>query len=190
MKNRFFRFLSPEKSVSSSDPTAEKANKSSAVVAGFVRFFLRLFLIALLFFIIFTKVFLISRASGNGMYPFVKDGDLFLAFRMQKEYTKDDMVVYSCGQGTDIGRIAAVEGDVVTLDESGIFRVNGTVQSGEIPYPTYAGKELTYPYKVPEGSVFLLGDNRQSTRDSRDFGAVPMSDVDGKIISILRRRGL
>ena len=78
----------------------------------------------------------------------------------------------------------------MTLDDSGTLLVNGTVQSGEILYPTYAEGELEYPYAVPEGYVFVLGDYRTQTTDSRTLGAVPMGDVKGKVITILRRRGL
>ena len=43
---------------------------------------------------------------------------------------------------------------------------------------------------VPEGSVYVLGDYRTNTQDSRDFGAIPIKSVQGKVITILRRRGL
>lgn len=190
VKSRSLRFSFRKKPDPSSKPPAEEAEASSEIAVGLRRLALRAVMIALVFLILFTKVFLVTRASGSGMFPSVKDGDLILAFRIQKTYAKNDVVIYSSEAGTAIGRIAAMEGDVVTLDESGVLTVNGTVQNGELPYPTYAGKELTYPYKVPEGAVFLLGDNRSAARDSRDFGAVPMKNVDGKIITILRRRGL
>ena len=82
------------------------------------------------------------------------------------------------------------------LDDSGTLLVNGAAQSGEILYPTYprdaenAGGTLAYPYTVPQDCVFLLGDYRTQSRDSRDFGAVPLSDIQGKVISLLRRRTL
>lgn len=57
-------------------------------------------------------------------------------------------------------------------------------------YPTYAKEGLEYPYRVPEGHVFVLGDYRTNATDSRDFGPIPMKQVEGKVITILRRRGL
>lgn len=124
------------------------------------------------------------------MFPALKDGDLVFAFRLQQEYAKKDVVVYEVDGQEYIGRIAARGTDVVTLDDSGTLLVNGTVQSGEILYPTYAEGELEYPYVVPEGYVFVLGDYRTQTTDSRTLGAIPMGDVKGKVITILRRRGL
>lgn len=169
--------------------SAKEADRKATAI-GYLRLLLRIVLITLVGLVVFTKIFLLTQASGNGMFPSVKDGDLILAFRAQRDYTKNDVVVYSSERETAIGRIAALEGDVVTIDDSGILLVNGTEQSGEILYPTYAKQGLTYPYRVPPGTVFLLGDHRTAARDSREFGAVPTEHIKGKVITILRRRGL
>ena len=55
---------------------------------------------------------------------------------------------------------------------------------------TYAKDALEYPYTVPEGCVFVLGDYRTQSEDSRDFGPVPQEDVQAKVITLLRRRSL
>lgn len=151
---------------------------------------LRIVMLGLAVYIIFTQAFLITRNSGQGMFPALKDGDLIIAYRLQKEYAKNDVVVYTIDGKQQVGRIIARETDVVTIDDGGTLRVNGTTQSGEIMYPTYAKGDLEYPYKVPEGEVYILGDYRTNTVDSRDFGTVPMKQVAGKVITILRRRGL
>jgi len=65
-----------------------------------------------------------------------------------------------------------------------------TPTSGEILYPTYAKDALEYPYTVPEGCFFVLGDYRTQSEDSRDFGPVPLEDVQAKVITLLRRRSL
>ena len=94
-----------------------------------------------------------------------------------------------CAGGAEAVVVAA--GDEVDMDEDGNLTVNGALQTGEILYPTYAGEDgPAYPYTVPEGCVFLLGDYRTQTLDSRDFGAISMENVEGKVITLLRRRGL
>ena len=133
---------------------------------------------------------MITQVSGNAMFPAVKDGDLVIAFRIQQEYAKNDVVVYTADGEIRIGRIVARALDVVTLDDSGKLLVNGTNQAGEILYPTYAKEGLIYPYAVPDDHVFVLGDYRTQTEDSRDFGPILMENVQGKVITILRRRGL
>lgn len=59
-----------------------------------------------------------------------------------------------------MGRVLARGGDIVTLSESGVVEVNGSAQGGGILYPTYPKSLLSYPYAVPEDSVFILGDCR------------------------------
>lgn len=157
---------------------------------GYKSLFLRILVLGLTAYLIFTQVFLITQNRGLGMFPALKDGDLMIAFRLQKEYAKDDVVVGTVDGKQVVGRIVARATDVVTLDESGKLLVNGTAQSGEIMYPTFAKEGLEYPYRVPDGHIFVLGDYRTNTEDSRDFGPMPMKQVKGKVITILRRRGL
>ena len=151
---------------------------------------LRVAVIMLGVWLLLTQVFLITRCQGTDMFPAVKDGDLIIAYRLQESYGKDDVIVYAADGRLYTGRIAAMGGDVVAMDETGTLLVNGGVQSGQILYPTYAKEGVEYPYSVPEGSVFLLGDYRTHARDSRDFGAVSLENVEGKVITILRRRGI
>lgn len=152
---------------------------------------LRILFLALTAWILLTQVFLITQVRGNEMFPAVKDGDLLIGFRLQDTYVKSDVVVYTASGKTRIGRIAARESDIVTIDDSGTLLVNGTAQSGEILYPTYPEDSiLDYPYTVPEGHVFILCDYRTQSEDSRHLGPVPLKNVKAKVITILRRRGL
>ena len=155
-----------------------------------VQLVIRIILIGIALWYLFTHVFLITQAKGQNMFPAIKDGDLVIAFRMQEEYMKGDVVVIEVEGETYVGRIGANSGDIINLSDTGTVTVNGTVQGGEIIYPTYAKEGMAYPLKVPEDSVFILGDYRTSAVDSRDFGPVPYSKVLGKVITILRRREL
>ena len=141
-------------------------------------------------YVLLTQVFLLTQVSGNDMFPAVKDGDLVFAYRLQGDYAKNDVVVYRIGGERKVGRIIGREGDVIMMDDSGTLQINGTTQSGEILYPTYAKEGYEYPYIVPEDTVFLLGDYRTQTTDSRDHGPVQEADIEGKVITILRRRGI
>ena len=140
--------------------------------------------------VLFTQVFLLTQASGSSMFPAVKDGDLLIGYRLQESYAKNDVVLYEQDGKMRVGRILGRSGDVLRLDETGTLLVNGAAQGGEILYPTYAKEGLEYPYTVPGDAVFLLGDHRTRSEDSRDFGAVPLQDVKAKVITLLRRRSL
>lgn len=155
---------------------------------GYISLLLRTALILLVLWILFTQVFLVTQAPDNDMFPAIKDGDLLIGFRLQGDYVKDDVVVYELGGETRVGRVMGRATDVITLNDSGTLLVNGTSQSGEILYPTYAKEGIEYPFKVPEDCVFVLGDYRTQAEDSRDFGCIPLENVKAKVITILRRR--
>ena len=151
---------------------------------------LRVVLIAVVCWGFFHYLFLITQVKGMDMFPAVKDGDLVLGCRLEKDYAKNDVVVYERSGTLRVGRVLARGGDIVTLSESGVVEVNGSAQGGGILYPTYPKSLLSYPYAVPEDSVFILGDCRTQAEDSRDFGPVQCSAVKAKVITLIRRRGL
>lgn len=157
---------------------------------GYISLGLRILVIVLAAWLIFSNVFLLAQCSDQGMFPAIEGGDLILAYRLQKEYAKGDVVIYTVDGTRYLGRIAARATDVVLLDDSGNLVVNGTTQGGEIMYPTYAKEGIRYPLEVPADSLFVLGDYRTQTQDSRDFGPIPLENIEGKVITIVRRRGI
>ena len=171
-------------------PSPDEKTERSKLAAGYFALLVRILVVAAIGVLVFTKVFLITQVQGNDMYPALRDGDLIIAFRLHRGYAKNDVAVYSCGGERSVGRIAALEHDTVMMDESGILSVNGTEQLGEILFPTYAEDGIEYPYTVPDGCVFILNDHRTAGKDSREKGAIPLEDVSGKVITLLRRRGI
>lgn len=167
-----------------------KRRNKAAMREETINLLLRIIMIVVIGYLIFTQVFLLARVKGNEMFPAIKDGDLIVGFRLQKSYEKNDIVTYKVDGQRKVGRYMGQENDVIAMDDTGTLRINGTIQSGEILYPTYAKDGIDYPYQVPEDHVFILGDFRTQTLDSRDYGAIPMDDIEGKVITLLRRRGL
>lgn len=163
---------------------------AAAVNQGYIGLLVKCVMLTAALVILLTQVFLLCQVSGNEMFPAVKDGDLLLSYRLQRNLAKNDVVVYEVGGQKKAGRILGRPGDVIMLDDTGSLLVNGTSQGGEILYPTYAKEGCTYPYMVPEDAYFILGDYRTQSTDSRDFGPVDAGQVKGKVITILRRRGI
>jgi signal peptidase I len=128
---------------------------------------------------------------GETMYPRLRDGDLILYYRLEKDYNIDDVVVFKVDDLTCVARIVAQGGDVVDINDNGQLLVNGNVQEEEIFYPTeeFPGG-ITYPYTVESDSYFMLCDYRTISADSRSYGAVSLQNICGKVITILRRRGI
>ncbi|MCD8241443.1 MAG: signal peptidase I [Lachnospiraceae bacterium] len=157
---------------------------------GYISLGIRTLALVVIGWLLLTQVFLITQMPDESMFPALEAGDLVLAYRLQGSYSEDDVVVYQADGELKIGRVAARAGDVVEMDDSGTLAVNGAVQSGEIIFSTYAREGITYPFTVPENSVFILCDYRTNGTDSRDYGAVSFKDVKGKVITILRRRSI
>jgi signal peptidase I len=82
-----------------------------------------------------------------------------------------------------VKRVIAVGGDVIDLRNGNVF-VNG--QQVDIPQAHGATQpqapQIVYPFTVPEGHVFVMGDNRTFSSDSRTFGPVPVGNIIGKVI--------
>jgi signal peptidase I len=82
-----------------------------------------------------------------------------------------------------VKRVIAVGGETIDLRNGNVF-VNGR----QVDFPQAHGStqaqspQVAYPFTVPDGQVFVLGDNRTFSSDSRTFGAVPVGNIIGKVI--------
>lgn len=164
--------------------------KKIFIWSGYKDLLVKIIFLIVISYILFGHVFLITQAKGMEMFPAIKDGDLVIVFQLHKAYEKGDVVSYTINGKRHLGRIVAASNNVVSIEDEGILRVNGTPQTGEIMYPTYPKEFLEYPFQIPDKHFFVLGDYRTQSEDSRDFGTIPLDLVDGKVITILRRQGL
>lgn len=141
--------------------------------------------------LLFTFVFGIFRNEGIAMTPAAKDGDLVIFYRLDKRYTASDAIVLEWKGKRQIRRVAAAAGDTVDITEDGLM-INGALQQeAEIYEKTRRYEEgIDFPVTVKEGQVFVLGDGRENSTDSRIYGPVEIEDTLGKVISLIRRRGI
>ena len=151
---------------------------------------IKLAVIALAVWLVFAFVLGISINYGNNMHPAVNDGDLVISLKLQRPYL-NAAVLYRHDGKTRTGRVVGLPGNIIELSENGELIVNGAIASEDIYYPTYQAENSTvrYPYTVEEGKAFILNDYREDTDDSRAFGAIDLSEIDGPLILSLRRRG-
>ena len=142
--------------------------------------------LAILYFFLFG----IIRYNDDGMKPALKDGDLVVYYRLDKKYSVGDLLTYEYKGKFRVARVIATAGSTIDINEDGLV-VNGSPQQEQDIYKeTLLYKEgIEFPIKVPEGNLFVLGDNRTSAVDSRVFGAIPIKDTQGKVVTIIRRRG-
>lgn len=169
----------------SSKPIRKKRSAKSYALELLIKVLLTILVV----WILFTYVIGIFVNHSNSAYPMVKDGDLCITYRLQ-ELKQGDAIVYSLDGSTKYGRVIAFEGDIVEIKDDYIT-VNGYGIFEDAVYPTSSdGSLITYPYTVPEGCVFVLNDFRSDISDSRTYGGIPIDDTQGKIIFLMRRRGI
>lgn len=155
--------------------------------------------------VVFNYIFSFSVVSGDSMYPTLNGDDRILALEVAYTPQRGDIVIIdnrTAGLIDENGnvtekealncmiskRIVAVSGDTIDFDfENGTVTVNDEVlQESYISEPTTRNEEpaFEYPLTIPEGYVFVLGDNRNISMDSRhsNIGLVPEDEVIGKAI--------
>ena len=176
----------PEKS-GNKKKSKKKKKKSAGQLAA--AFFIKLGVTAVVLWILLGFVVAIYVNHSHASYPMIKDGDFCLVLRLGK-VTEGEEVAYKKNGEIKFGRILAKAGDVVDI-KGDVLMVNGYNVTTDVVYPTTSeGSKIEYPYTVPEGSYFILNDFRAEVTDSREFGAVKKSEIKGKIIFIMRRRGI
>ncbi|EJX02383.1 Peptidase S26A, signal peptidase I [gut metagenome] len=140
--------------------------------------------------LVFAFCVRIVVVSGHSMDSTLTEGDrLLVQSTLYKPHHGDVVVVDGY---TDYGkplvkRVIAVGGDVVDIDPNqGLVYVNG--EALKEPYlndgTTLGTGDTEFPITVPEGTLFLMGDNRQHSTDSRDssIGCIDERDILGKVL--------
>ena len=105
----------------------------------------------------------------------------------------NDVVYYEDANGSmKLGRIVAIGGQTIDFsEEDRTYSINGYNAVEENPYETYASETgfVTYPLELQENEYFILNDFRADTSDSREYGPITKTQVKGKVLFFLRRRG-
>ena len=156
---------------------------------GFLRFLIDILETVLLSLFLFLAINAVSariRVDGYSMEPTLHSGEFVIVSKMSyflNEPSRGDIVVFHFPRNPDqeyIKRIIGVAGDEITVRD-------GTVSVNNIPLdeayikaaPAYVGS-----WTVPEDSLFVLGDNRNNSSDSHNWGWVPLDLLIGKAVFV------
>lgn len=121
----------------------------------------------------------VDRQSIASIFPWIgdKDGRSLFAFHAPR---RGEVIIFHFPRDLSrdfVKRVIGVSGDVVEI-HSGKIKVNGIVL--DEPYITHNGYTKDTRVEVPADSLYVLGDNRRASNDSRDWGFVPIENVVGK----------
>jgi signal peptidase I len=125
------------------------------------------------------------RIPSQSMEPTLRPGDQALVFKRAGHSPKrGQLVAFHSPRGGEIllKRVVAVGGDTVGL-EDGVLVVNGRQIREAYADPDAIDSVYFGPVKVRDGTVFVLGDNRANSDDSRDFGAVRTDSIIGRAVA-------
>lgn len=133
---------------------------------------------------LFTHVMPVVRYYGDSMSPTLKDKQILFVNKLA-EVKSGDIVAFYYNNNILIRRVVAVENQQVTVDIFGKVSVNGTELAEEYVMNQTLGQcNLDFPYTVPPNAYFVMGDNRETSMDSRlkEIGAVTEERMIGKIM--------
>lgn len=174
--------------------TGEHAKKEPSRVARTVlSIALIVAIVVAITFLLRMFVFVPYEIPSGSMEDTIIPGDMVFSEKISyymREPEPGDIVTFIDPEDpkrTLIKRVIALEGQVVDL-QNGIVYVDGVpldepYTDGKESWPlvkTAPGVDITYPYTVPEDHIWVMGDNRTSSQDSRYFGAVPIDSVTGR----------
>ena len=141
----------------------------------------------------FTFAIALLRVSGSSMEPALHAGALVVVLRPGLDGLLDrstgpragDVVVVTVPGSTErvVKRVVATAGQTVAM-QGGLVLVDSQPAGAGVVPAAFAGHGSFPEELVPPGHVFVLGDNRMplASRDSRDFGAVPIVSVRGRVV--------
>lgn len=138
---------------------------------------------------VFWVAYRTARVDGDSMRPGLAHGDRLLVTKSYGAPHRGDVVLIVLEERAEptevVKRVVGVPGDVVAVRD-GVVTVNGAAESYAFPV-TFVAMRSSYswgPHTVPQGTVFVMGDNRPISLDSRYVGPAPLESVLGRVIAV------
>lgn len=151
---------------------------------------LRLLLTAAIVYLLFGVVGGVGFVKGESMKPALFSGDIVLFFRLPSDYDHGDIVLLKENDNY-IKRVAALPGQTVDIDRNTHqLLIDGIPAEDDYAWgSTFCKTGCSFPLTLGQDEYFVLGDSRENSVDSRNFGPVHREQLLGRIIALLRFEG-
>lgn len=171
---------------------AEKEKQKKKLKNAIKTLVIKIIFIIIMIYVMFFLIFGLTRMSDLSMKPTINSGCLVLYYRLDKDYHVGDVVTFKKDGKRYVSRIVATQNQTLSLNVQGDFMTNEANEQHQTYFDNYIPENspIKYPYKVGSNQVFVAGDYRLETDDSREFGAIDVSLIDGKVISFLQTRDI
>lgn len=134
--------------------------------------------------LIATMVLPVFRIYGSSMSPVLNEGDIVISVKTSS-FQRGDIISFYYNNKVLVKRVIALPGEWVDIDDAGNIYVDGTLLDEPYLQEKALGEcDIDMPYQVPEGRLFVCGDHRSTSVDSRSstVGCVAEEQIAGKII--------
>ena len=126
----------------------------------------------------------VLQIYGSSMTPTLQDGEILFTVKTS-DFGQGDILAFYYNNKILVKRVICGPGDWVDIDPDGTVYVNG--KALEEPYleeKAFGDTDIELPYQVPDGKIFVMGDHRSTSVDSRNtaVGCVAQEQIVGKII--------
>ncbi len=126
----------------------------------------------------------VLQIHGSSMTPTLQDGDIVVSLK-SSDYKPGEIVAFYYNNKVLIKRVIAQAGDWIDIKEDGSIIVNGeTLDEPYIEEKDFGDTDIELPYQVPEARIFVLGDHRDVSVDSRNtmMGSIAQEQIVGKLV--------